>query len=199
MALSCNLFPLAHPNSFGYKTCTVERHRHPATDLSISAPFGHTERRSSTWALGRSVKTKAKKSTKLTTVEYRRREISCSAEVASGQGIQGAENGGAEGGAVPDFDISRLEAYTDRFRREVLCVNALLEDEEEDQVIVFKGFSSSLIRPTPDDPSEPVLPPTAVIQSIDRMRAPYNPSDPQFVEQGLSWQEFHRLLEEKGL
>lgn len=45
--------------------------------------------------------------------------------------------------------------------------------------VVAQGFSSSLVRPTPDDPDEPVLPAGSTITSIDRLQAPYNPAGDQ--------------------
>ncbi|CAI7824415.1 unnamed protein product, partial [Closterium sp. NIES-53] len=50
---------------------------------------------------------------------------------------------------------------------EVVVLNALV-DGEEDEVVVFRGFSSSLVLPTPSDPSDPVLPASAAISSVDR-------------------------------
>ncbi|CAK9252086.1 unnamed protein product, partial [Sphagnum jensenii] len=99
---------------------------------------------------------------------------------------------------VLGFDISRLEAYSERAPSEVLRVHAMVDDEE-DQVIIFKGFSSSLTRATAYDPAEPVLPSTATVQSIDRIRGPYNPSKLRFIKKGLSWEEFQEILKEQGI
>lgn len=95
------------------------------------------------------------------------------------------------------FDIGMLEKYTEKVQSEILLVHAVV-DGEEDEVLVFKGHSSSLMRPTTKDPEESVLPPTAVIKYIDRMRAPFNPSNPQFIKQGLSWGEFLGSLKARG-
>jgi hypothetical protein len=89
---------------------------------------------------------------------------------------------------------SRLEQYTLRHPQEVLLVKAEI-DGEPDEVTIFKGFSSSLMRPTAFDPDIPVLPEQAVIISIDRLESPYNPAQPRFVQQGLTWAEFLPLLE----
>lgn len=102
------------------------------------------------------------------------------------------------GSVVCQLDISRLERYSERFRSEVLLVRALVH-EEEDEVIIFKGFSSSLVRPTATDPGEPVLPPSATIQSVDRIKGPYNPSKVQYIQEGLSWEDFDTVLKENGL
>ncbi|XP_024398237.1 uncharacterized protein [Physcomitrium patens] len=97
------------------------------------------------------------------------------------------------------FDVTRMERYTERVPNEVLRVHAVV-DGEEDQVIIFKGFSSSLMRPTPDDPAELVLPATATIRGIDRIRGPFNPTKVLLIRggKGLTWQQFQTLLEDKG-
>jgi hypothetical protein len=51
----------------------------------------------------------------------------------------------------------RLEQYTLKRPNEVLLVTAEI-DGELDQIAVFKGFSSSLMRSTDSDPDVPVLP-----------------------------------------
>ncbi len=94
--------------------------------------------------------------------------------------------------------IHRLEQYTLRFPTEVLLVSALV-DGEEDYVLVFRGFSSSLVRPTAPDPEVPVLPAAATIQSLDRLQGPYNPDQPQYLEQDIPWAVFCDRLTELGL
>lgn len=92
----------------------------------------------------------------------------------------------------------RLEQYTLKRPDEVLLVNATLPDEP-DQVLVFRGFSSSLMRPTASDPDVPVLPDSAVIDSIDRLQGPYNPDNLQYLQQGLDLEDMARLLNEVGV
>lgn len=94
--------------------------------------------------------------------------------------------------------IQRLEQYTLRFTEEVLLVNAVV-DGEDDVVVVFRGFSSSLVRPTAFDPEVPMLPADAVIETIDRLRGPYTPDNPQYLEQEIPWQTFSDRLTELGL
>lgn len=94
--------------------------------------------------------------------------------------------------------LSRLEQYTSKRRQEVLLVTAEV-DGQPDQVAIFKGFSSSLMRSTAFDPDVPVLPDTAKIVSIDRLIGPYNPANPQFLQQGLSWETMQSLLAELGI
>jgi hypothetical protein len=92
----------------------------------------------------------------------------------------------------------RLEQYTLRHPQEVLLVKVEIEDQE-DEVVVFKGYSSSLTRPTNFDPDLPVLPEQATILSIDRLLGPYDPVVPQYLKQGLSWPEMQTVLAAEGL
>jgi hypothetical protein len=92
----------------------------------------------------------------------------------------------------------RLEQYTLLHPKEVLLVKADIEGEP-DEISIFKGFSSSLMRSTAFDPDIPILPDGAVIHSIDRLLSPYNPAQPHFIQQGLSWVDFLSLLEADGL
>jgi hypothetical protein len=92
----------------------------------------------------------------------------------------------------------RLEQYTLSHPKEVLLVKAEVEGEP-DEISIFKGFSSSLMRSTAFDPDVPVLPEGAKILSIDRLLSPYNPAQPHFIAQNLSWLEFLVLLESDGL
>ncbi|NJM71435.1 MAG: hypothetical protein HC862_15060 [Scytonema sp. RU_4_4] len=91
----------------------------------------------------------------------------------------------------------RLELYTAKRPQEVLLVTVEIAGEE-DQIAIFKGFSSSLTRPTAFDPDVPVLPDEAKIMTIDRVASPYNPEAPHYVQQGLSWDNMQVLLSEVG-
>lgn len=79
----------------------------------------------------------------------------------------------------------RLEKYTIQHPNEVLLVTVTI-DGEADQIAIFRGFSSSLMRPTAFDPDVPVLPDHSVIITIDRLAAPYNPEQPHYLERGLT-------------
>lgn len=92
----------------------------------------------------------------------------------------------------------RLEQYTLKRPGEVLLVTARTADGE-DQVAIFRGFSSSLTRPTAYDPDIPVLPPDAEILSVDRLQGPYDPASPVYLQRGLSWGEMQELLTNLGL
>jgi hypothetical protein len=94
--------------------------------------------------------------------------------------------------------ISRLEHYSEKFPQEVLLVFAEV-DGETDQVIVFRGFSSSLSRPTAYDPEVPTLPPDAVIHSVDRLKGPYKPQSPEYIERDIAIASFLEKLSALGL
>lgn len=87
----------------------------------------------------------------------------------------------------------RLEAYTLKCPQEVLLVN-LETNEETEQIVIFKGFSSSLMRPTAFDPDVSVFPEKAKIISIDRLKSPYSSDKPIYIEKGLSEQAMEELL-----
>lgn len=53
-----------------------------------------------------------------------------------------------------------------------------------------QGISSCLNAKTYSNPSTSVLPAKAVIKSIDRARGPFDPSNIQFIERGLTFHEF---------
>lgn len=89
----------------------------------------------------------------------------------------------------------RLEQYTQKRPTEVLLVSAAIAGEP-DQIMIFKGFSSSLMRPTAFDPDIPVLPEHAVIVHIDRLRSPYIPDYPQYIQAGLTWDQMELHLHE---
>lgn len=92
----------------------------------------------------------------------------------------------------------RLELYTAKQSHEVLLVAVEIEGEP-DQIAIFKGFSSSLMRPTAFDPDVPVLPDEANILTIDRVVSPYNPQSPRYIQQGLTWETIQPLLSEVGV
>lgn len=99
---------------------------------------------------------------------------------------------------MTDAIAHRLEQYTVKRPQEVLIVQVEI-DGEPDEIAVFKGFSSSLVRSTSFDPDIPVLPEGAKIISIDRLAGPYNPNNPSYLQQGLSWETMQSLLSEVGV
>ena len=92
----------------------------------------------------------------------------------------------------------RLEQYTIQCPQEVLLVKVELEGEL-DQIAIFKGFSSSLIKATAFDPDIPVLSPKAKIISIDRVASPYNPEQPVYLQKALTWEQMEQLLAKIGV
>jgi hypothetical protein len=92
----------------------------------------------------------------------------------------------------------RLEKYSAIAPQEVLIVT-VETDGVSDRIAVFKGFSSSLTRPTAFDPEIPVIPDTARIVAIDRVASPYNPQSPQYIQQGITWEAFQPLLTALGI
>ncbi|MBR8832052.1 MAG: hypothetical protein N5P05_000665 [Chroococcopsis gigantea SAG 12.99] len=83
----------------------------------------------------------------------------------------------------------QLEQYTIDHPGEVLLVT--LPDNE---IMIFKGFSSSLTSPTAPDPDIPVLPEGAEIIKIDRLQSPYNPVNPVYLQANLTLEEMKQLL-----
>ncbi len=99
---------------------------------------------------------------------------------------------------MTDTIARRLEQYTVKRPREVLIVK--LESEGQfDEIAIFKGFSSSLVRSTAFDLEIPVLPEGAKIITVDRLAGPYNPNNPHYLQQGLSWETMQSLLLEVGI
>ncbi len=89
----------------------------------------------------------------------------------------------------------RLEEYTIKRPQELLIVTVEISGQM-DQIAIFKGFSSSLMRATAADPDIPVLPANAKIITIDRLLSPYNPDFPVYLEQGLTSQTIEPLLQQ---
>ncbi len=87
----------------------------------------------------------------------------------------------------------QLETYSNQHPQEVLLVKLQI-DGELDEVMIFKGFSSSLMRATAFDPDVPVISDRAEILSIDRLTAPYKPNQPNYLQQGIKWEEFQNYL-----
>ncbi|MEA5506695.1 hypothetical protein VB735_27065 [Halotia wernerae UHCC 0503] len=92
----------------------------------------------------------------------------------------------------------RLEQYTIKRPQEVLLVTVEITDGQ-DKIVIFKGFSSSLMYPTAFDPDLPVIPDGAIIVSVDRIASPYNPESPRYIQRGLAWEDMQALLSEMGV
>ncbi|MFN3926688.1 MAG: hypothetical protein ACK4QL_05055 [Pseudanabaenaceae cyanobacterium] len=85
--------------------------------------------------------------------------------------------------------ISILENYSRSHPQQVLLV-AIEVDGQPDQIMIYKGFSSSLVNPTPPDPDVPVIPSHAHIRTIDLLQAPYQPRSPQYLQRNLDLSYF---------
>jgi len=92
----------------------------------------------------------------------------------------------------------RLEQYTLKRPQEVLLIAVEIAGQE-DQIAIFKGFSSSLMQPTAFDPDVPVLPDHAKIIHIDRVATPFNPKIPRYIQQGMTWDSMQELLLAEGV
>ncbi|PON81814.1 hypothetical protein TorRG33x02_224250 [Trema orientale] len=94
-------------------------------------------------------------------------------------------------------EIGMLELYSQNARGEALLVQAMV-DGQDVEVLIFKGFSSCLSYRTSPDPSKSILPARAVIKSIDRVKGPFDPSNIEYLQKGLSWEEFKTSLLSKS-
>lgn len=96
---------------------------------------------------------------------------------------------------LPGF---RLEQYSLRHPQEVLLIRVTVHGQPE-EIMVFKGFSSSLTGATAFDPDVPVLPEGAEIERVDRLQGPYQPNSPRYLEQNIAWPAFEARLTALGL
>lgn len=62
-------------------------------------------------------------------------------------------------------------------------------------IYIYQGFSSCLTATTVTDPSKSVLPARAVIQSIDVIKGPFDPTNIEYLEKGLTWDAFKTRLQ----
>ena len=93
----------------------------------------------------------------------------------------------------------RLEQYTIKRKSEVLIVQVETPTGEEDTVLIYNGFSSSLTRPTAFDPDIPVIEKDAKIISIDRLASPYDPVNPEYIKTGLTLSAMEQFLIEANV
>jgi len=70
---------------------------------------------------------------------------------------------------------------------------------EPDIVMIYGGFSSSLMRSTSFDPDVPVITKDSIIISIDRLISPYNPDSPEYIASGISRSTMEKKLQQMGL
>lgn len=92
-----------------------------------------------------------------------------------------------------------LEEYSQKRPHEVLRVEVVQGDGDADLVLIFRGYSSSLMRSTPADPDQPVIAPDAMFVRMDRLQGPFDPTDPQMIASELDPEVTRALLQEVGL
>ncbi|XP_027914892.1 uncharacterized protein LOC114174277 [Vigna unguiculata] len=90
-------------------------------------------------------------------------------------------------------EITKLEIYTQSTKGEALLVHTLV-DQQEVELLIFKGFSSCLSYSTSPDPTRSIVPARAVIVSIDRVKGPFDPSNIEYLQKGVTWEEFKTKL-----
>ncbi|CAA7400839.1 unnamed protein product [Spirodela intermedia] len=92
-----------------------------------------------------------------------------------------------------NWELALVESFSAAARDQAFLVHAIVDGEEE-TVLVFRGFSSLLSSGTSPDPARSVLPARAVVQSVDVVRGPFDPSNIEYLERGLSWGLFKARL-----
>ncbi|HAC63805.1 MAG TPA: hypothetical protein DCF68_09760 [Cyanothece sp. UBA12306] len=93
--------------------------------------------------------------------------------------------------------LKQLEQYTIQNPQEILLVTLEIKGES-DQIMIFKGFSSSLVKSTNFDPDVPIFPEESTILSVDRLESPYNLYSPKYLDRGLSWEQMQAILAERS-
>lgn len=93
----------------------------------------------------------------------------------------------------------RLEKYTLQQKQEVLMVHLETAAGEPDIVMIYGGFSSSLMRSTSFDPDVPVIANDSIITSIDRLASPYNPDNPKHIASGITRIAMEKILHKMGI
>ncbi|NJL97678.1 MAG: hypothetical protein HC924_02010 [Synechococcaceae cyanobacterium SM2_3_2] len=91
-----------------------------------------------------------------------------------------------------------LERYSQRIPSEALRVQIRM-DGEDDCVLIYKGFSSSLMRATPASADESVIPLAATLIGLERLRAPLDPLNPEVLATYQDPEAVRALLREQGM
>lgn len=94
--------------------------------------------------------------------------------------------------------IQRLEQYSLRYPQDVLRLRvqkATGTDQGEDEILVFKGFSSSLVFPTDTDPDIPLVTEADHILSLDRLASPYQGEATPILEGNIPWEIMAQRLQ----
>lgn len=96
--------------------------------------------------------------------------------------------------------LAALEAISRERPDRVLRLRGQLPGDdgslEPFELLIFRGFSSSISHPTAFDPDQPALPPQARIETAELLRGPLNPAaeellagpvDPQRLRDPQAW------------
>ena len=97
--------------------------------------------------------------------------------------------------------LSELERISRDRPDRALRLQGQMRDGEPLEVVIFRGFSSSLTLPTAFDPHQPLLPSEATIHSVELLQAPLNPAAEQVLAGPLSPSAFlnPKMWEQKEL
>ena len=82
--------------------------------------------------------------------------------------------------------LPELESISRDRPDRALRLQGQMGDGEALEVVIFRGFSSSLTHPTAFDPDQPLLPSEATINSAELLQAPLNPAAEQVLAGPLS-------------
>lgn len=86
--------------------------------------------------------------------------------------------------------LPELESISRDRPDRALRLQGRMGDGEALEVVIFRGFSSSLTHPTAFDPDQPLLPSEARIESAVLLQAPLNPAAEQVLAGPRPAQDF---------
>ena len=86
--------------------------------------------------------------------------------------------------------LPELESISRDRPDRALRLQGRMGDGEALEVVIFRGFSSSLTHPTAFDPDQPLLPSEAKIESAVLLQAPLNPAEEQVLAGPRPAQDF---------
>ena len=86
--------------------------------------------------------------------------------------------------------LAELESISRDRPDRALRLQGRMGDGEALEVVIFRGFSSSLTHPTAFDPDQPLLPSEARIESAVLLQAPLNPAAEQVLAGPRPAQDF---------
>lgn len=86
--------------------------------------------------------------------------------------------------------LAELESISRDRPDRALRLQGRMGDGEALEVVIFRGFSSSLTHPTAFDPDQPLLPSEARIESAVLLQAPLNPAADQVLAGPRPAQDF---------